>query len=186
MASSLAFDSFCIQRELFVQRVRLLAGLLHRYTCYLLFDMFKLRLHVRTGSGWTRDHRGTTFTLGTRHGMGSADTRPHGSPSKPSCTQDEHVTAPSCWRVNGRARARRNGRRQRDLFAFVMAFQQTRRRIDSPILRKGTCLTLLMMGVTTVCNEYYKILTSCVNAIVCPSRDSWHSLGACPPVPCLV
>ena len=44
----------------------------------------------------------------------------------------------------------------------------------------------LVIGVTIVCNEYYKNVTRHVNAIACPSCDSWRSLGTCPPVPCLV
>ena len=76
-----------------------------------------LRLHVRTVLGRTHDHReDTMFTPGTHHGMGLADTHPRGSPLMPGRTRDRHRTAPRSSRVNGRARPRRNGRRQRDLF----------------------------------------------------------------------
>ena len=52
-------------------------------------------------------------------------------------------------------------------------------RSHSPILQTGTCLTSLIMGVTTVFNECYKILTSPVNATVCLLLDSCHLLGTC-------
>ena len=39
------------------------------------------------------------------------------------------------------------------------------------IPRKQTCLTVVMMGVTIVFNEYHEIATSRVNAIAGPSRD---------------
>ena len=67
--------------------------------------------------------KGHNVYTGHAYGMGLADTSHHGLPSKPGRTRDGHGTAPGCSRVNGRALVRRNGRRQRNLFAFVMAFQ---------------------------------------------------------------
>ena len=121
---------------------------------------------------------------------------PLGSPSKLGRTRAGHGTALTCSCVNGRTRAWNNGKRQRDLFAFELAFR--RAVLDcvrlpmqaltllclptlavtsplvpdshSPILRKGTCLTLLIMGVTTVFNACWKISTGRVNAIACPVR----------------
>ena len=50
----------------------------------------------------------------------------HGSPDSPSklgCTCDGHGTAPKCSCVNRRVHTRNNnGRRQRDIFAFKIAF----------------------------------------------------------------
>ena len=52
-------------------------------------------------------------------------------------------------------------------------------RNHSPILRMGTYLTSLIMGVTTVFSECYKGLTIHINAIVCPLCNSWHLLSTC-------
>ena len=62
--------------------------------------------------------RDAMFTQSTRHGMGSVDTRPHGSPSKLGCTCDRHGTAPGGSCVNRRACARNDGRQQRDRFSI--------------------------------------------------------------------
>ena len=72
----------------------------------------------------TRPSRGATFRRGTRHAMDSVDTGSRNSPSKLGHTCNGHGTTPRCSCVNGRARAQNNGRQQRDLFAFEMAFRR--------------------------------------------------------------
>ena len=62
-----------------------------------------------------RPSRNATFTWGTRHAMGSVDTGPPGSLSKPGRTCDGHETTPIRLCVNGRVPSRNNGKRQRDL-----------------------------------------------------------------------
>ena len=120
-------------------------------------------------------------------------------------TQEHYPTGCSC--VNGRACARNNGRRQRtilrsrwhslELFLTALIFPGAKKRryvfvfphfcwhlLACPIGRRWPYF--INDGCYHCAQCMLQISTSCVNAIVCPSRTSWHTLGVCPPVPCLV
>ena len=79
-------------------------------------------MYVRAQDGHTTIAGDATFTQGTWHAMGSVDTGSPGVPSKPGCMRNRHGTAPLCSCANGMVHARNNGRQQRDLFTFKMAF----------------------------------------------------------------
>ena len=86
-------------------------------------DRQKLHLHIHMGSGRTRDHHGMQCFHGA-HGTQWA--RWARMPAVHLRSQVARITDKGLHldtRVNGTARARSNGRWQRDVFVFMMALQ---------------------------------------------------------------
>ena len=152
----------------------------------------KLRLHIRMGLGWTSDHCGMQHlqgACGMQWTQWTCVSVAH-LQNRVTCLMDTGPLVDVRVLTEGNMPGIMEGDKG-TCIALLLLLPTPLLHIlvcsrSQSLIPQKTFITSLIIGITTVCNEYYKTSPSRVNAIVCPLQDRIHSYGACPPVLCRV